>query len=181
MEQKINELLLKTAFACMACDGNIAPEEVELIKNFDNDGHLFGDINVDEELKSMVEDLNELGKIFLKNYLNTINESQLNEDDSIKVLDVAAKMIKADDIIQYSEIKFFKVIKANLNVSDKTILEKVEGIDDMWIAQDIKDYGILYDAYFENIELPKFDLKVLSQETQEDSQIGTQDNSQDKN
>lgn len=178
MENKLNELLLKTAFACMACDGDIAPEEVDLIKNFDKDGHIFGDINVDKELKSMVEELNKLGKIFLKNFLNTINESQLNEEDSIKVLDVAAKMIKADNIIQYSEIKFFKVIKANLNVSDDIILEKVEGIDDMWVAQDIKDYGILYDAYFENIELPKFDLNVLSsQETQEESK----EKSQDKN
>lgn len=162
MENKLNELLLKTAFACMACDGDIAPEEVDLIKNFDKDGHLFGSIAVDKELKSMVEELNKLGKIFLKNFLNTINESQLNEEDSIKVLDVAAKMIKADNIIQYSEIKFFKVIKANLNVSDDIILEKVEGIDDMWVAQDIKDYGTIFNAYFDNIELPKFNLESLS-------------------
>ena len=162
MENKLNELLLKTAFACMACDGDIAPEEIELIKNLDEGGHFFVGINVDKELNSMVEDLNESGKSFLKKYLNTINEAKLNEDDAVKVLDIAAKMIKADNIIQYSEIKFFKVIKANLNVSDDTILEKVEGIDDMWVAQDIKDYGMLYDAYFDNIELPKFDLKTIS-------------------
>ena len=29
----INTLLLKTAFCCMACDGEIAPEEIELIKS----------------------------------------------------------------------------------------------------------------------------------------------------
>lgn len=29
---KVNELYLKTAFCCMACDGDIALEELELIK-----------------------------------------------------------------------------------------------------------------------------------------------------
>ena len=29
-----NELLLKTAFCCMACDGEIAQAEVELVKKY---------------------------------------------------------------------------------------------------------------------------------------------------
>ena len=29
----INELYIKTIFCCMACDGDIAKEEVELIKS----------------------------------------------------------------------------------------------------------------------------------------------------
>lgn len=169
MENKLNELLLHTAFACMSCDGDIAKEEVDLIKELDKNNHLFGDIKIDDKLESLTDQINELGLGFLKRYINQINESNLNEEESIKVLDVAAKTIRADNKILYSEIKFFKVIKANLNVSDETILEKIEGIDDMWVAQDIKDYGMLYDAYFDNIELPKFDLKALSsQESQEE-------------
>jgi len=163
MEQ-FNELLLRTAFACMACDGDIAHEEVDLIKSLDNKEHLFGMIEIDKELNALLEEINDKGKGFLKSYLNLVNEAKLNENDSIKLLDVAVKTIKADNIIKYSEIKFFKVIKANLNLSDETILEKVEGIDEMWVAQDIKDYGLLYDSYFENIELPKFDLKALSEQ-----------------
>ena len=33
MNMELNELFLRTAFACMACDGDIAQEEVDLIKN----------------------------------------------------------------------------------------------------------------------------------------------------
>lgn len=161
MEQ-FNELLLRTAFACMACDGDVAKEEVDLIKSLDRKEHLFGNIDIDNELNALLSEINELGAKFLKSYLNLVNESQLNEEDSIKLLDVAVKTIKADKIIKYSEIKFFKVIKANLNISDETILDKIEGIDDMWVAQDIKDYGLLYESYFDNIELPKFDIKALS-------------------
>lgn len=163
MEQ-FDKLLLRTAFACMACDGDIAQEEVDLIKSLDNKEHLFGMIEIDKELNALLDEINNMGKGFLKLYLNLVSEAKLNENDSIKLLDVAVKTIKADNIIKYSEIKFFKVIKANLNLSDETILEKVEGIDEMWVAQDIKDYGLLYDSYFENIELPKFDLKALSEQ-----------------
>lgn len=160
--EHFNELLLRTAFACMACDGDIAQEEVDLIKSLDDENHLFGDINIDKELNDLLAEINDLGARFLKSYLNLVKESQLNEENSIRLLDVAVKTIKADNIIKYSEIKFFKVIKANLNISDENILEKVEGVDEMWVAQDIKDYGLLYDSYFDNIELPKFDLKTLS-------------------
>ena len=31
---EINELYLKTAFCCMACDGDIASEELALIKEY---------------------------------------------------------------------------------------------------------------------------------------------------
>lgn len=170
MEQ-FNELLLRTAFACMACDGDIAEEEVDLIKSLNDNDHMFGDIDIDHELNALLIEINEFGAGFLKSFLDLVNESQLNEEDSIKLLDVAVKTIKADNIIKYSEIKFFKVIKANLNISDEKILEKVEGVDEMWVAQDIKDYGLLYDSYFDNIEIPKFKIDALSSDEEQTSSL----------
>lgn len=167
MECNFNELLLRTAFACMACDGDIAQEEIDLIKSLDKDEHLFGDINIDDRLESLLSEINEQGAEFLKSYLNILNELQPNEADSISVLNVAAKTIKADNIVKYSEIKFFKVIKANLNANDDLILEMIEGIDEMWVAQDIKDYVSLFNSYFENLELPKFDLEALAKNEEE--------------
>lgn len=116
----------------------------------------------------MREEINEQGKGFLKSYLNQVQEAHLSEENSLCLLDVAVKTIKADKIIKYSEIKFFKIIKANLNLTDETILEKVEGIDDLWVAQDIKDKGLLYNSYFDNIELPKFDINILATQDEED-------------
>ena len=60
-----NELLLRTAFACMSCDGDIATEEVELIKQMANEKHLFGDIEIDKELDKLVNEINIKGKVFL--------------------------------------------------------------------------------------------------------------------
>ena len=164
MEQ--NELLLKTAFACMSCDGDIATEEVELIKQMANEKHLFGDIDIDKELNKLVEEINQKGKGFLKQYLVSMAEESLTEEQELKVADVAVQTIRADNRIEYSEIKFFKVVRSNLKiVSDETLLEKIDGIDENYLAQDIQaDYLQMYDDYFSTIELPKFEMMKINKD-----------------
>lgn len=160
---ELNELLLRTAFACMSCDGDIATEEVDMIKQMSKEMNLFGDIDIDKELDKLVNEINLKGKGFLKQYLINLSEQTLTEDEELKVADVAVQTIRADNVIQYSEIKFFKVLRSNLKVvSDETLLEKIEGIDENYLAQDIQaDYLQMYDDYFKMIELPKFDIVKL--------------------
>ena len=164
MEQ--NELLLRTAFACMSCDGDIASEEVELIKQMSKKKHLFGEVDIDKELDALVKEINLKGKGFLKQYLISLAEEALTEEQELKVADVAVQTIRADNKIEYSEIKFFKVLRTNLKiVSDETLLEKVEGINDNYLAQDIRaDYLQMYDDYFNTIELPKFEIGNIQSE-----------------
>ena len=70
-------------------------------------------------------------------------------------MQVAVDTIQSDEKIEYSEIKFFKVLRSNLkNVTDEQILENVIGIDESYLAEDIKQsYLELFDAYFNNLEL----------------------------
>ena len=158
---ELNELLLRTAFACMACDGDIASEEVELIKKIATEKHLFGDIDIDKELKKLVEEINTQGKSFLKRYLTILAEQDMTEEEELNIADVAVQTIRADNIIQYSEIKFFKVLRSNLKlVTDETLLEKIDGIDENYLAQDIQaDYLQIYDDYFNTIELHEFKIE----------------------
>lgn len=162
MEQ--NELFLRTAFACMSCDGEIALEEVELIKQISKEKQLFGEIDIDKELDELVREINLKGKGFLKQYLVNLAEESLTEEQELKVADVAVQTIRADNRIEYSEIKFFKVLRSNLKiVSDETLLEKIDGIDENYLAQDIQaDYLQMYDDYFSTIELPKFEMKTIN-------------------
>ena len=143
----------------MSCDGDIAPEEIDLIKQMATEKHLFGDIDIDKELDKLVDEINLKGKGFLKQYLISLAEQTLTEEEELKVADVAVQTIRADNVVQYSEIKFFKVLRSNLKVvSDETLLEKIDGIDENYLAQDIRaDYLQMYDDYFNTIELPKFE------------------------
>lgn len=157
---ELNGLLLRTAFACMSCDGEIATEEVNLIKQMAKEMHLFGDVDIDKELEALVEEINVKGKGFLKQYLVSLAEQNLSEEQELNVADIAVQTIRSDNKIEYSEIKFFKVLRSNLKiVSDETLLEKIEGIDENYLAQDIRaDYLQMYDDYFNTIELPKFEV-----------------------
>ena len=155
MELNFNNLLLRTAFSCMACDGEIAPEEVALIKNMAIEKAMFGDINIDEELNFLLAEINSKGKGFLKQYLLYVSEQDLTTEQECSILQVAVDTIQSDEKIEYSEIKFFKVLRSNLkNVTDEQILENVIGIDESYLAEDIKQsYLELFDAYFNNLEL----------------------------
>ena len=150
----------------MSCDGDIATEEVDIIKKMSKEKKLFGDIDIDKELDELVNEINLKGKGFLKQYLISLAEQTLTEEEELKVADVAVQTIRADNKIEYSEIKFFKVLRSNLKiVTDETLLEKIDGIDENYLAQDIRaDYLQMYDDYFNAIELPKFEIRLNTEE-----------------
>lgn len=159
-DKEFNTLLLLTAFSCMSCDGEIADEEISLIKEMANKESLFRDLNIDEKLEELVAEINLKGKSFLKEYLTLLANTQFTEQQELQLLEIAVKIIRVDNEIKYSEIKFFKVIRSSLKiVTDEEILSKIDNIDEYYLAKDIKtDYFQLYEDYFENIELPKFSL-----------------------
>ena len=154
---EINELLLRTAFSCMACDGDIATVEVCLIKHMANECHLFGDVDVDREHEKLVNEVKEQGNDFLKSFLSNLSEQSLTEEDEIKIASVAVQTILADNKVEYSEIKFFKIIRSYLKkVSDEVLMDKIDGIDENFLSPDIiADDVDVYDDYFatNNFEL----------------------------
>ena len=155
MENVFEKLLLQTSFACMACDGEIAHEEVATIRTYAEEKKTFGNINIETELQMLVEEINKKGKTFLKQYLLMVADSCLSVEQECAVLQIALDTIKSDNDIRYSEVKFFKVLRSNLkNITDKEILECVDGIDESYLAQDIKQsYMEMFKSYFDNIEL----------------------------
>lgn len=125
-----NELYLKTLFCCSACDGDIAPEEISLVKNLSINDETFEGIDVENTLNSYVEKINEQGKIFLKDYISEVSNVTLSDEEQVKLIELAIKMIEADNQILYSEVKFFKKIRNRLSVSDEKILEALPNSED---------------------------------------------------
>ena len=77
------ELLLKTAFACMACDGEIAPSEVERIREYALNNDRFTSLNVEDCLKRWVEEINLRGVRFLRDYVMTLRNSHVSEEQAL--------------------------------------------------------------------------------------------------
>lgn len=152
METTKNELYLRTAFACMACDGDIATEEIALIKKMAEQSDLFSSIDIESKLNDYVEKINKQGRGFLSAYLSDVSNVELVEKEEMEIVRIAIQTIEADNRIEYSEISFFKKIRQRLNISDETILAEFPDKED-YLLPDIKmPEDLNWNVHFENIQ-----------------------------
>jgi uncharacterized tellurite resistance protein B-like protein len=155
-----DKLLLKTAFCCMASDGNIDNREITLIKSMCEKSPLFKGINFQEEINTLVNKINTRGKEFISYYFDLLKQTPLTEQEELTLIDFAIQTIRADEQIEYSEIKFFKNIRHRLKISDDKILSIFPDIE-QFLEKDITTESFLDKItfkYLEAAELPQFEL-----------------------
>lgn len=151
--EDFNKVLLLTSVCCMACDGEIAKEEIETLKDLSQDKEIFGKDDVNQILAIIMESLSKYGYDFVKSYLELLEKANFDEQQSIKILDVATKTIYADKKVEYDEVRFFKSIRHKLNISDEQILENVEGVEDYWLSEDAQDKNMsAFEVNFSNAD-----------------------------
>lgn len=164
MEKLIfNKLLLKTAFSCMACDGDIDKREVALIKAMHQKEKIFGEIDINQELDKLLLEINRDSHNFLRSYFKELTSTELAEQEELKLIEVAINTIKADDKVEYSEVRFFKVIRSKLKIANEPILALHPDFEE-YLEQDIISESYLtrlQDDFFDIQNLPKFELISL--------------------
>ena len=133
---EFNRLLLHTAFSCMACDGNIDNREVKMIKSLHHEKTAFGEIDIESDLESLRQEINQDSTTFLKGYFQELSNAELTETNELKLIEIAIDTINADKKVEYSEIKFFKVIRSMLKVKDEAVLDKYPHFEE-YLEQDI--------------------------------------------
>ncbi len=144
----------------MASDGDIDKKEIDLIKTLCENSSLLKDVNFLEEINSFVNEINDGGKEFISNYFNLLSQATLTEKEELNLIDFAIQTIKADEKIEYSEIKFFKNIRHRLKIDDESILAVFPDIE-MFLEQDIVTESFLDSItkqYLETTVLPQFEL-----------------------
>lgn len=150
------ELYLKTVFCCIACDGDIAKEEIRLIRELGTKDKLFNDMDTERYINAWINEINKRGSMFLQNYLNEIATEDLNEKEQLLLVSLVFNAIEADNRIEYSEVKFFKKIRSRLSISDETILGKFPNKED-FLLPDLKVAELpMWDenTYFNQITIP---------------------------
>lgn len=144
----------------MASDGNIDKREIALIKSMCKKFPALKELNFQEEINQFVIEINKSSKEFIKNYFELLKNADLTEQEEIILIDFAIQTIKADEQIEYSEIKFFKVIRHNLKISNEKILAAFPDIE-QFLEEDIITESFLEKItkqYLEIAELPQFEL-----------------------
>lgn len=157
------QLLLKTAFCCMASDGNIDQREVSAIETLCEKSELFNDFNFKEAINTLVTEINANGKTFIQEYLDKLKAEKFSEKEELTLLKFALATIYADEEVEYAEVKFFKNIRHRLSVNDDRIINTFEAeyseIED-FLQEDIKTDDLLESItrdFFAISELPKFE------------------------
>lgn len=149
------DLFLKTIFACMACDGDIANEEVQLLRELIANTDLFKELDVEVTLKKYIDSINQNGVSFLNQYLSEVAEDELSKEEQMQLVDLAFRTIEADKNIEYSEIKFFKKIRVRLSLTDKEILSKYPDKEDFLLP----DINVASDPEWNNVVFAEITLK----------------------
>lgn len=133
---KFNKLLIKTAFACMACDGYLDERELECVKQFILAEVICEPEVLVSELNTLVDKFNSGSNAFMVEFFQELHDSELTDNEQIKIIQYALAITRADEIIDYREIKFFKLIRSHLSVSDNEIRSRFDNVDD-FLNQDI--------------------------------------------
>lgn len=154
---QFNKLLLKTAFSCMACDGDIDKREIKLIKRLHKEKKTFGDLDVNAEMDNLLITINKDGHQFMIDYFDELTSSELSEVNELNLIEVAIDTIKADEKVEYSEIKFFKVIRSKLKIDNDPILKKHPDFED-YLEQDI-----ITDSYLSRLQDDFFDTHISNE------------------
>lgn len=151
----LNELYLRTAFCCMACDGEIADEEVALLNKLALTEQVFGDLDIQMSINNYIESINKLGKVFLEEYLEDVRNACLDDYSSLQLVKIAIDTIEADNQVEYSEVSFFKRIRKQLSIKDEVILEAMPDKED-YLLPDVETEDIFdWSFSFQSIQLPE--------------------------
>ena len=157
---KFEQLLLKTAFCCMASDGDIDKREVATIKTLCEKSKLFNDFDLQKSINQLVNEINTQGKQFIQEYFDLLSNTKLSEEEELTIINFALKTINADEVVEYAEIKFFKNIRHRLKISNENILAVYPDIAD-YLEEDIRTDNFLdkiTKAYLTTSNLPQFEI-----------------------
>lgn len=152
------ELLVKVAFACMACDGEIDAAEIDCIQQvFANNDSI--------KKESLLALLNELrgqlnldSKVFFNTLFVELSNVVLSESDELELINVAIKIIEADNVIDYSEVKLLKKIRSYLKISDKALLNAMPDKED-YIASDVVNSLDFFADFNSDINIKEIELQ----------------------
>ncbi|MBI9073350.1 MAG: TerB family tellurite resistance protein [Melioribacteraceae bacterium] len=141
-KDEFKKLLFKVAFCTMACDGHIDDREVEEMKIMDKSTSYFESIDLSEELEILLADLGSKGIKVIDELFTTLRETKLNIIQELLVLEVALRIIYADEKYDDNEIHFLKFLRSKLELHDETIVDRFGVIDILKTSDYIQNYKI---------------------------------------
>ncbi|WP_035671310.1 TerB family tellurite resistance protein [Flavobacterium sp. 83] len=132
--------LFKSAVMAMACDGDIADEEVIEIKKIVANEIYFLGYDFEEPLKVNIDNIKVNGRNAINLYLQEIVSNDLNEHQELLIIEILLRVIQADGKVEESESKFLQMVKSKLKVDEQTLIIKFP--QQIEVLMDFNNYGL---------------------------------------
>ena len=162
-KENFKKILFKVAFCSMACDGDIDKREIDELKIIDKKTSYFAEIDLSDELKQLVDDFKNKGAKVIEELFELLRNTKLNPIQELLVLEVALRIVNADERIDENEIKFVNFLRSKLDLHDEVILDRFGELDILYTNEYSKN--IVLDNsekdFTEHIKLP--DISDLTQ------------------
>jgi hypothetical protein len=162
-KDNFKKTLFKVAFCAMACDGVIQNEEIEELKIMDKNTSYFANIDLSDELKQLVENFKHKGTKVIEELFVYLRETKLNPIQELLVLEVALRIINADNKHDENEVKFIHLLRSKLELHDETINDRFGDLDILYTNEYSKNIvsGKTEIEFADNFKLPE--MSVLTQ------------------
>ena len=156
-KNEFKKLLFKVAFCTIVCDGHIDEAEIDEMEKMDKNTSFFHDIDLSEELSELKSELGKKGTQVVNDLFKTLKESILNPIQELIILEVALRIINADQKHDENELKFIHHLRAQLKLHDEEIVGRFGEIDILHTSSHLKNVvkGQNNIDITKNLRLPK--------------------------
>jgi uncharacterized tellurite resistance protein B-like protein len=137
---EFKDFLFKSAVIAMACDGNIAEEEINEIKTIVANEIYFMGYEFEEQLRKNIEAIKINGKTAVNQFLQEITNNDLTEHQELLLIEVVLKIIQADTKFEENELRFLHMTKSKLKTDEKTLIVKFP--HQINYLMDFNNYGL---------------------------------------
>lgn len=127
---EFQELLFQTAFCVVASDGHIDEREIEQLRSLEGSAVYFQGIDLRDELDRLVTSLHpegEAGSVDggpIAEVLKKIKTGRLSVVQELLLLELALRILHADENIHDKEVELVRQIRTLLTVDDGILLER---------------------------------------------------------
>jgi hypothetical protein len=156
-KNEFKKILFKVAFCTMACDGNIDDREVEELKLMIKQTSFFEAIDLSEELEQLIKDLKYKGTKVIEELFSILKQTNLNPIQELLVLEVALRIINADEKHDENEVKFIHLLRSKLQLHDETINDRFGELDILYTNEYSRNIvaGKTEIEFAESVKLPE--------------------------
>lgn len=168
-EKKFRKLLFEIAFCTMCCDGKIDEREIEELEAMNESAAFFQEIDLTEELIFLIKKFEDKGTKIIGEVFDNLKSFDLDAIQELIILEVALRIINADEVHEENEIIFLKILRSKLKVHDEMISDRFGKLDILHTnkySNNLKKNGRLnkFEKYVKFPELDKLKKLIINKD-----------------